>query len=236
MSQRNQLIERNAKEATQRSSSNDVDAFIARAKAGAGTGTGRLIFAMDATMSRQPTWDTAMHHQSAMFSAVDKVGTLDVQLVYFRGFRECRASKWVSDTKALRRLMEWITVRGGRTQIGKVLSHALKEHGARPISALVFVGDAMEERIDDLCERAGQLGLQRVPCFMFHEGNDPNARNAFKEIAKLSNGAYVRLDGSASDRLADLLAAVAAYSSGGLKALEARGGRSDRLLLEQLKR
>ena len=219
-----------------RSSSSEVDAFLSRVKASARTGTGRLIFAMDATMSRQPSWDTALHQQSAMFNAVDSVGTLDVQLVYFRGFRECRASKWVSDTRALRRLMEGITVRGGRTQIGKVLSHALKEHGARPISALVYVGDAMEERVDELCERAGQLGLQRVPCFMFHEGRDVTASSAFKEIARLSNGAYVRLDDAASDRLAELLAAVAAYSSGGLKALEARGGRSDRLLLEQLKR
>ena len=55
---------------------------------------GRLIFAMDATMSRQPTWDRALQIQSEMFIETEKIGGLDVQLMYFRGFNECRASKW----------------------------------------------------------------------------------------------------------------------------------------------
>ncbi|MDX1718400.1 MAG: VWA domain-containing protein, partial [Anderseniella sp.] len=99
-----------------------VDQFLAQVKATpavAKAGNGRLIFAMDATMSRQPTWDMALSLQSQMFSAVRDVGGLDVQLVYFRGFNECRASKWVSDPMALQRLMTGISVQGGRTQIGK---------------------------------------------------------------------------------------------------------------------
>ena len=220
----------------QRSDKSDVAAFLARAKVSAGKGVGRLVFAMDATMSRQPTWDRAMHEQAAMFDAVGKLGTLDVQLVYFRGFGESRASKWVSDTKALRSLMEKIDCRGGRTQIGKVLKHTLNENTKRPVSALAFVGDAMEENVDELCQRAGELGLRKVPCFMFHEGRDGTTERAFREIARLSNGAYVRFGAGSSSRLADLLGAVAAYSAGGLKALEARGGEGDRLLLTQMKR
>ena len=65
---------------------------------------GRLIFAIDATASRQPTWDLALGLQADMFRAVKEVGGLDVQLVYFRGFGETRASKWVSDPEALARL------------------------------------------------------------------------------------------------------------------------------------
>ena len=115
-----------------------------------GGGRGRLIFAMDATMSRQPTWDLALGLQSEMFAAVRDIGGLDVQLIYFRGFGECRASKWVSDPSALARLMTTVDCRGGHTQIGKVLLHARKETEKERVGALVYVGDAMEERIDDL--------------------------------------------------------------------------------------
>ena len=71
-----------------RSSGAEVDAFLARLKTidPGGSGRGRLIFAMDATMSRQPTWDLALRLQADMFRAVKEVGGLDVQLVYFRGF------------------------------------------------------------------------------------------------------------------------------------------------------
>src|SRR6266540_2394745 len=88
---------------------------------------GRLIFAMDATMSRQPTWDRALQIQSEMFIETEKIGGLDVQLIYFRGFNECRASKWVSEPSALARIMTGVDCRGGNTQIGKVLSHIRRE-------------------------------------------------------------------------------------------------------------
>ena len=55
-------------------------------------------------MSRAPTWDMALKLQGEMFAAVKEVGGLDVQLIYFRGLGECRASKWVSDPDALARL------------------------------------------------------------------------------------------------------------------------------------
>jgi hypothetical protein len=114
----------------QPSSDADVAEFVSRMKAlgpAAGPGRGRLIFAMDATMSRAPTWDMALQLQADMFRAVKEVGGLDVQLVYFRGMGECRASKWVSDPAALARLMTSVSCNGGLTQIGKVLSHALDE-------------------------------------------------------------------------------------------------------------
>src|SRR5687767_8071275 len=78
----------------------EVADFLARVSTIApmsSSGRGRLIFAMDATMSRQPTWDLALGLQADLFRAVKEVGGLDVQLVYFRGFGETRASKWVSD-------------------------------------------------------------------------------------------------------------------------------------------
>src|SRR4029453_9199165 len=225
------------------SSDADVAAFVRRlqqlgpAKA---THGGRLIFAMDATMSRQPTWDMALALQADMFSAVKAVGGLDVQLVYFRGAGECRASKWVSDPDALAALMTRVTCAGGYTQIGKVLSHARKEGAAKPVNALVYVGDCMEEDVDDLCGRAGELALLGVPVFLFQEGSDARAERTFREIARLTRGAYCAFDAGSAAQLRDLLSAVAVYAAGGRKALEAlssqASGGGARRLLQQLKK
>jgi hypothetical protein len=199
------------------------------------TGRGRLLFAMDATMSRQPTWDMALALQAEMFQAVKAIGTLDVQLIYFRGYGECRASKWVSDPDALAALMTQVACAGGYTQIRKVLSHARTEASKKAISALVYVGDCMEEDVDDLCGRAGELALLGVPAFLFQEGSDRRAERAFREIARLTKGAYCRFDAGSAAQLKELLSAVAVYAAGGRKALETASGPGARLLLEQLK-
>ncbi len=216
----------------------DVAAFIdkvnALGKPNATGEQGRLLFALDATMSRQPTWDMACALQAEMFKAVD-ASSLLVQLVYFRGFGECRASKWVSDTTALSRLMSGLTVQGGNTQIGKVFSHARAEHSRRKVNALVYVGDAMEEGVDGLAQKAGELGLLGCPIFVFQEGRDPNVERAFREFARVSKGAYARFDAGAAKELAALLRAVAAYAAGGRKALQLQGSAGARLLLEQLR-
>jgi hypothetical protein len=219
------------------SSKSDIDTFLERARtlAPSGEGRGRLIFALDATMSRQPTWDTACKLQAEMFAEAGKVGGLDVQLVYFRGFNECRASKWVSAPQALRDLMTRIDCRGGHTQIGKVLAHTRQETARKRVSVLVFVGDALEENIDRLAAIAGELGLLGVRVFIFQEGRDPQVERGFREIARLSNGGYARFDIKAAGELAQLLRAAAIYAAGGLKALAKSGGSGGRLLLEQLR-
>lgn len=199
---------------------------------------GRLVFALDATMSRQPTWDQACHIQAEMFQEAGKIAGLEIKLVYFRGFGECRASRWFSSGQDMAAAMSRISCQGGRTQIGKVLTAALKASDQDRISALVYVGDCMEEDVDALCDKAGQLGMLGVPMFLFQEGHDPVAERAFREMARLTNGAFCRFDAGAAQQLADLLKAVAVYASGGreaLVALEKRGGASARLLLEQLK-
>src|SRR5919108_3545682 len=183
----------------------EIDAFLARVKelapaAEAGR-RGRLIFALDATMSRQPLWDTACRLQADMFREAAAIGGLDVQLVYYRGLSECRASRWVSQAERLGGLMERIDCRGGHTQIGRILAHARRETEKGRVQALVFVGDAMEEAIDDLCASAAELGFRGVPAFMFQEGNDPIAEQAFREIARLTHGAYCRFNSGAAHEL-----------------------------------
>jgi hypothetical protein len=225
--------------APRESSRADIDAFLASVQAAPakkGTANGRLIFAMDATMSRQPAWDMALHVQAEMFNAVKAVGGLDVQLVFFRGFDECRASRWVSDAGALARLMTSVECRGGYTQIGKVLKHALREAASGKIGAMVYVGDAMEENPDRLANLAGQLGLLSIPVFLFQEGHDGEARACFQEIARLTRGATCRFGQGSAAQLRELLEAVAVYAAGGRSALidYAKGRAALTLLLEQM--
>jgi hypothetical protein len=224
------------------SSRPEIAEFLERvrglAPASASGKRGRLIFALDATMSRQPTWDSACALQADMFRTAAAVGGLDIQLMYFRGLNECRASGWVADSARLATLMAAIDCRGGQTQIGTVLKHARQESAKQRAQALVFVGDAMEEKIDALCAAAGELGLIGVPVFMFQEGDDPVAENAYREIARLSHGAYCRFDTGAAHELGELLRAVAAYAAGGMKALADLSARRDagaRKLLAQLR-
>jgi hypothetical protein len=220
----------------------EIDDFLAKVgsleRAPAATHRGRLIFALDATMSRQPTWDSACRLQADMFLEAQAIGGLDVQLVYFRGIDECRASRWVSAPGALTALMEKIECHGGLTQIDRVLTHAAAETEKTKVQALVYVGDAMEEKVDRLCAKAGELGLRGVPAFMFQEGDDLAAEQAYREIARLSRGAYCRFDAGAAHQLRELLRAVAAYAAGGMKALDdlsARRHAGATRLLEQMR-
>jgi hypothetical protein len=229
-----------APDAARRSRRGEVEAFVRMARATAparpGAAGGRLIFALDATMSRQPTWDAACALQAELFRAAAQAGGLSVQLAYYRGHGEARASRWVEDAPALGRMMAGIACHGGLTQIGRILDHAADEAEKGPVAALAFVGDAMEENVDALCAKAGRLALRGVRAFMFLEGADPAAERAFREIARLTRGAMLPFDRSAPDELRALLGAVAAYAAGGRAALEAAGTASARRLLADLGR
>jgi len=181
---------------------------------------GRLIFALDATASREATWDQAMQLQADMFASTQALGGLQVQLSYFRGFAEFYTSDWHIDSMQLLQQMTGIRCQAGVTKIERVLKHAAAETRRDKVHAVVYVGDCMEESMDVLCQRAGELGLLKVPLFMFQEGNDATARRCFVEMARLSGGAYSPFDHASADQLRDLLRAVAVYASGGLKALQ----------------
>jgi hypothetical protein len=224
-----------------RAEKSEVEAFLdAARKAPVKTTSqrGRLIFALDATMSREPTWDLAQHLQGEMFATAATCGGLDIQLVYFRGFNECRASRFIADGAGLKSAMQKISVRGGMTQIGRVLRHIRTEAGEAPVGAFVYIGDALEEKPDDLARVAGELGLRGVKGFFFQEGGAPQVASCFKDLARLTGGAYAAFDTSAPGRLAGLLKAAAAYAAGGFAALEkrARDGEAEaRLLLAQMR-
>jgi hypothetical protein len=219
--------------------SHEVDAFLdklARVPAPrAGGARGRLLFAIDATASRQPTWDRASRLQGEMFQATRDLGGLAVQVAYYRGLAEFRATGWVEDSAALVRAMAGVRCEGGETQIERVLRHALIETKRAKVNAVVFVGDAVEEEEGVLAKLAGELGLLGVPLFVFHEGGEPRAAAILRELARLSGGAYCPFDSRSADQLKELLGAVAVYAAGGRRALEdlsrrqGQGGTARRL-------
>jgi hypothetical protein len=167
-----------------------------------------------------------------MFREVASAGGLDMQLVYYRGLAECRASRWYGHPAELAGAMSHIMCVGGETQIGRVLSHVAKEAKSLPVNALVFVGDAFEESADLVVAEAGKMG---VPAFVFQEGSDPEVETVFKAIANASRGAYCGFDRGSARQLAELLKAVAIYAVGGKQALLGRNDAGSVKLLRQLK-
>lgn len=199
---------------------------------------GRLIFAMDATASREPTWDQAAQIQGRMFEETAALGGLDVQLCHYRGYGEFEAGPWCASAGDLLGRMTAVSCRAGQTQLEKVLRHALAETRRKRVQALVFVGDSMEEDVDRLGGLAGQLGVLGLPLFLFHEGRDREAGHAFARLARLSGGAVCPFDAGSASQLRELLGAVAVYAAGGRQALQALGARQGGKtlqLLQQLK-
>lgn len=194
-----------------------------------------MIFALDATASRQPSWDQACQLQSEMFLATDNLGGIQLQLCYYRGFNEFHYSPWLQDGDALQRIMNAVQCLGGHTQIERVLMHALRENSDEAIKAVIIIADAVEEDVDRLCEKSGQLGMMKIPIFVFQEGFDKNAKNCFQQMAKLSNGAYANFNEQSAQHLSDLLGAVATYAAGGRSALLKLNSASAKQLLQQLR-
>ncbi|HEY4114380.1 MAG TPA: hypothetical protein VGM17_10010 [Rhizomicrobium sp.] len=212
---------------SKRSSSTDIAAFL---NAAAKTPTlsqvkGRLIFAVDATMSRQPTWDIASEIQTDMFEVAQSIGGLAVQLVYFRGRGEFEASEWTTTPSALAARMRQVTTRSGFTQLRRVLAHATEEARRNKVGALVYVGDCFEENPDAVAKEGAALALLGVPAFMFQEGDDPAAASIFAEIARLTKGVHAHFNAGAAQRLRELLRAAAVYAAGGSPALKDYGER-----------
>jgi hypothetical protein len=221
--------------------SSSTDAFlreIERLPARRAGTRGRLLFAMDATASREPTWDHACAIQGEMFVTADTLGGLDVRLAFYRGFDEFKVSRWTSDGRELARLMSSVRCLAGRTQIARMLRYAGEQRRESRIDAVVFVGDCCEEDVDQVGHEAGQLGLLGLPVFVFQEGDDRIASRLFPQIAKLTRGAYSKFDRNSPDQLKRLLGAVAAYAAGGRDALLKYGrdkGGAAALLTHQLK-
>ena len=215
----------------------DVAKFLAKTRA-IRTVTSRqprIIFALDATASREATWEQARLLHGELFAAADTI-SLAVQLCFYRGLTEFETSPWSTQSAALLDQMSSVHCLAGPTQINRVLSHALDvSTPINPIRAVIFVGDSCEEAPEPLFTLAGQCSMRNVPVFVFQEGQDPQARAIFSRLANLSGGAYAPFDTESADQLRELLGAVSRFAGGGRKALQRSNTKSDRILLNQLK-
>ena len=216
-------------------SARQVDRFLTEAKAVRPRhGTQRLIFAMDATASRAPTWDLACSLHADLFDAA-REAHLAVQLVFFRGVDELRASRFSATPDALLRAMSSVRCLGGMTQIVRVIDHAARQAAERPIRGLILVGDSFEEDAARAAAAAGRLALYNVPMFVFQEGTDPRAATVFRELARVTAGAHLPFQPGSAAELKGLLRAVAAFAAGGRGGLErALGNPMAKRLLAQL--
>lgn len=187
---------------------------------------GRLLFALDATASRQPTWNTASELQHQMFDVAATLGGLAVQLCYYRGPGELTVMPWTTRADALHGWMRQVRCQAGETQVERVLEHAAAESARVPLSTLVFVGDCLEEEADRVLAAAGRLALRGVRAFLFQEGEDPRVRATFEAVARLTRGAWASFDTGSPEHLRALLEAAAVYATGGGEALRQLGRRA----------
>ncbi len=221
-----------------------VDRFLSkvdeRKQLPAARGLHRLIFALDATASREPTWDLACSLHSELFDEAARHSQLAVQLCYYRGLDEFDNSRFSTTPTALLDLMQSVRCAAGRTQVKRVLAHALATARKFPLRAVVFIGDAFEEDTASVLALAGELKLRNVPVFVFQEGEDPRAARVFQRVAELTGGAHVPFSVDSADELRRLLGAVATFATAGTPGLEdfarSRGGRKALQLLQQLEK
>ena len=187
--------------------------------------------------------------QSMMFEEAAKIGGLEIQLAWYRGDNECSHTAWTTDVHELAKQMRRIECEAGTTKITRVLKHVRRENARGKVNAAVFVGDAVEEVPAELYAAAAGLG---VPVFWFQEGDglaiyvdqrgqyitahEPQkVETIFRELARLTGGAYGKFNAGAAKQLGELLRAVAAFAVGGMKALSDLRTDSARKLLNQLK-
>jgi hypothetical protein len=177
--------------------------------------TPRMIFAMDATGSREPTWEMAGKLHREMGAAL---GGLTLQLIFFGG-TACKSSQWVVGGQRLAELMIKVRCVTGCTQINRVLQHVLTESREHTIRALVYVGDCCEESGEELFGLAEQLKRRTIPIFVFQEGTDSVAEPIFRRLAQITDGIYASFDTGSAEQLRKLLAGAADYAAGRHKSI-----------------
>src|SRR5262249_29263513 len=199
---------------------------------------GRIAFIIDATGSRERTWDAATQLQGEMFSEAANLGGLEMQVTYFGGFNNVARSGWASEPREPQPFIGRVRCATGQTKYARALAHVRAERRRQPINAVILIGDMLEEEPRTLYDAAGGLG---VPCFCFQEGVDfhhPETlalHEAFTEMARLTKGAYCAFDSNSIAQLRELLRAVAAFAAGGLTALSDLRSEAAVKLLGQLK-
>jgi hypothetical protein len=180
----------------------------------------RLIFAVDATASREPAWTAARQVTDVLVKALP--GALDVALAVHGGSRVHTFTAFTSDANTLRDRAAGVSCVAGMTRLLPILSASLKHPAVRVV---IYIGDVFEENLLRGRQIADAMGAQRTRLIVLHDTTDPAARRdteVFWDLAKRTGGCVLPFDAAAPGRLRDILSAVAVYAVGGEKLLRAR--------------
>jgi hypothetical protein len=180
----------------------------------------RLVFAVDATASREPAWAAARQVTDSLVKALP--GELDVSLAVHGGSRVHTFTEFTSNASVLRDRAAGVTCQAGLTRLLPILATSLKQPSVRVI---IYIGDVFEESLPHGRDLANQLGSRGTKLFVLHDTSDASARRdaeIFWDLAKRTGGCVLPFDANAPGRLRDLLSAVAVYAVGGEKLLRER--------------
>lgn len=179
----------------------------------------RIVLAVDASHNRQNRLELLGLAQAAMFNTLDANAAVEAQLIYYRGFSECRASTWLRDPERMAELFAKISALAGPSQISRVLRHVVKETRERSVDLVVLVSDEVDENFEDLARCAQELAAARVPVVVLHEVSTQRSLQALSEIARLTHGATLSFDHAKAGQMTALLKAATIYAAGGREAL-----------------
>ncbi len=191
-----------------------------------------ICFVIDATGSRQHSWQQAQRTQAEMFDAVKSAGNLKLSIVCHRGNRVSDLGTFATPADA-KRSMAAVSCEAGNTEIIGSLKAAM---GKKP-STIIMIGDCFEENFGDLQQVCSKLAAEQIRVYAFVEGNDPNGQHAYKMAADLTGGIFQPF-GSGLD-LSDLCVAAAVFDVGGQQAFDkliASGHAGAKALEHQVKR
>jgi hypothetical protein len=180
----------------------------------------RLVFAVDATASREPAWKAARQVTDALVKALP--GELDVALAVHGGSRVHTFTAFTSDAATLRDRAAGVACEAGLTRLLPILNASLKQQA---VKVIVYIGDVFEENLPHGRQLADSLGARGTKLIVLHDTADPSARRdaeIFWDLAKRTGGCVLPFDANAPGRLRDLLAAVAVYAVGGEQLLRER--------------
>ena len=182
----------------------------------------RLVFAFDATASREPAWATARQVTDALVKALP--GELDVALAVHGGSTLHTFTEFTADARTLRDRAAGIGCIAGFTRMLPILARSLKRPGVRVV---VYIGDVFEESLGRGRNLADAMGRRGMKLIVLHDTSDAAARGhaeIFLDLARRTGGCVLPFDASAPAKLRELLAAVAVFAVGGRALLEEKSG------------
>ena len=190
----------------------------------------RLVFALDATASRERAWAAARQVTDSLFGAAP--GGIEVALAVHGGGRMTAFGGFHRDVGALRDEAAGISCEPGPTRMLDIVRESLRRPGVR---AMVYIGDCFEEDESAALALAGSLRLRGTKLVVLQDESSgtTSALRVFRAMAGRTGGIVLPFDAGSLDPLRDALGAVASYVAGGRDMLRVRSLASPaaRLLL-----